>query len=248
MRSLLWDFDGVIIDSIDECLLTSYNAYLQYQGIYNEFIETLEDIPKYYREEFYRTRKYVRPAGEFFALYKAASDNIKIESYGIFRKLLEDNSEDIAEFQRLFYSTRDKLKNKYPQYWFELHRSYPQIKTNWQKLKEHFDFYIVSNKDFRSISEILDHFGLAINKNNIFGTDFSLNKKKIVEHIMSTKSTAANRVFLIDDNYQNLLDFCDTGIKLFFASWGYGEMPENSNENITPVDLDNFNACLLRVL
>src|SRR3989304_782079 len=94
---LLWDFDGVIVDSIDECLLTSYNAYLQYQRISNGFIEKLEDIPKYNREEFYRTRKYVRPAGEFFVLYRAISDNIKIESYVIFRKLLEDNSKDIAE-------------------------------------------------------------------------------------------------------------------------------------------------------
>jgi len=99
---LLWDFDGVIIDSIDECLLTSYNAYLQYQGISNGFIETLEDIPKYYREEFYRARKYVRPAGEFFVLYKAVSDNIKIDSYGIFRKLLENNSGVITDFQKLF--------------------------------------------------------------------------------------------------------------------------------------------------
>jgi phosphoglycolate phosphatase-like HAD superfamily hydrolase len=248
MRSLLWDFDGVIIDSIDECLLTSYNAYLQYQGIYNEFIETLEDIPKYYREEFYRTRKYVRPAGEYFILHKAISSNIKIDSYLRFKELLISNAGAVADFQELFFLTRNEFKSKYPRYWFELHHSYPGIKTKWQELKRYFDFYIVSNKDLKSISEILDFFDLPINRDNIFGAEFSTDKKVIIRHILSTNNISAEKLFFIDDNYQHLLDLNGMGIKLFFACWGYGEIQDNTNEDIILLDLDTFNIKVIEEL
>lgn len=243
---LLWDFDGVIIDSIDECLLTSYNAFLKYQNLSGEFIWVLNDILISYRKEFYRTRKYVRLAGEYYILHKAITNNISIDSYSTFKKLLRDNAEAVADFQNLFFSIRNKFRSNFPQYWLELHRPYPEIISQWYNLKKYFDFYIVSNKDSKSISLILGNIGLSIRKNNMLGADFSSSKRKIIEHILSTTNITANRVFFIDDNYQHLLDLSDMGIKLFFACWGYGEIPDKPNGNIISLNLDNFNFEILK--
>lgn len=245
---LLWDFDGVIIDSIDECLLTSYNAFLRYQKLSKKLIKALNDIPELYRKEFYRIRKYVRPAGEYFILHKAISSNIKINSYLRFKELLIDNAGAVTDFQELFFLTRNEFKNRYPQYWFELHHSYSGIRTKWRELKKYFDFYIVSNKDIKSISEILDFFNLPINRDNIFSAEFNTDKKAIIRHILSNANISAEKVFFIDDNYQHLLDLSGTRIKLFFACWGYGEILDNTNENIILLDLDTFDLRIIKEL
>lgn len=243
---LLWDFDGVIIDSIDECLITSYNAYLQYQGLSNEFIYRLDDIPKDIRGEFYRNRKYVRPAAEYFILHKAVSDGIKIDSYSKFNELLQEHHNAVIDFHNFFYSVRDDFRDNQQQYWFGLHRVYAGIKTKWQELKKHFHFYIVSNKDLISISLILNYFDLPVQQEKIFSTDSTLTKKMVIEHILKDIHDASERLFFIDDNYQHLLDVRDTGIRLFYASWGYGEMPDKIERYIIPLELDTFDYYLIK--
>lgn len=243
---LLWDFDGVIIDSIDECLITSYNAYLQYQGLSNGFIYRLDDIPIDIRGEFYRNRKYVRPAGEYYIIYRAASLGVKIDNYLKFEELLKENADSVAKFHNNFYSVRDDFRNSFQQYWFGLHRAYAGIKTKWQELNKYFDFYIVSNKDFKAISLILNYFDLPIQQEKIFSADIALTKKMVIEHILKDTHNAAEKLFFIDDNYQHLLDISDTGIRLFYASWGYGEMPDKIERYIIPLELATFDYYLIK--
>lgn len=66
------DFDGVICDSIDECMLTSYNSFNDTNII------NICEIPTQYKKYFYEYRFYVRPAKEYFLLCKAYSDNIDL--------------------------------------------------------------------------------------------------------------------------------------------------------------------------
>jgi hypothetical protein len=44
-RLLLWDCDGVIVDSIDECLLTAYKAFLRFQDKDDALVQQLHQIP-----------------------------------------------------------------------------------------------------------------------------------------------------------------------------------------------------------
>ena len=243
---LLWDFDGVIIDSIDECLITSYNAYLQYHALSDGFIYRLDDIPIDIRKEFYRNRKYVRPAGEYYLICKAASSGVKIDNYLKFEELLKENADNASKFHNYFFSAMNDFRNGFQQYWFELHRVYAGIKTKWQELNKYFDFYIVSNKDFKSISLILNYFGLPIQQEKIFSTDIKLTKKMVIEHILKDTHNAAERLFFIDDNYQHLLDVRDTGIRLFYAAWGYGEMPDETERYIIPLELETFDQYLIK--
>ena len=62
---LALDFDGVICNSIDECLITSYNAF------YKMEINNISDIPDDIKSFFYTYRYYVRPAREYYLIHKA---------------------------------------------------------------------------------------------------------------------------------------------------------------------------------
>ena len=50
------DFDGVICDSIDECMLTTYNSFNDTNKI------NISDVPSHFRKYFYEYRYHVRPA------------------------------------------------------------------------------------------------------------------------------------------------------------------------------------------
>lgn len=243
---LLWDFDGVIIDSVDECLITSYNAYLQYIGAWNHLICKLDDIPMHHREDFYKTRKYVRPAGEYYILHKAIFDGLKIDTYVEFKALLEANYDAVFNFQDIFFSVRDAFRNSFQQSWFKLHRPYPGMCEKWQELGKYFDFYIVSNKDIKSISLILNHFNLPIQQEKIFSADMCLTKKRIIKNILKVTQNDVERMFFVDDNYQHLLDVRNVGIKLFYATWGYGEIQHGAGGNIIHLELNTFDTHLIK--
>ncbi len=59
---LLWDFDGVVVDSLNECLLTSYNAFVSYKDKGEGLALDIKDVPKIYSEGFFSMRKHVRRA------------------------------------------------------------------------------------------------------------------------------------------------------------------------------------------
>ncbi len=244
-KAIFWDFDGVIVDSIDECLITSYNTFLKVKKRYSRFIYKLGDIPTEFKDEFYNKRKYVRPAGEYFVIFNALLEDKKIDSYSDFSRLLKKYAGQVRSFQRKFYAMRRYFMKEYPRAWLALHKTYPGFKQKWGRLSKRFVFYIVSNKDKHSILAILRHLGLPLNRNKIFGVEFSLKKPSIISHILEKTGLATGDVFFIDDNYHHLLDLSDKTLNLFFAAWGYGEMPAKMKKDIYPLELKNFDEYLL---
>jgi len=244
-RALLWDFDGVICDSLDECLLTSYNAFLQYKKGKRGFIRNLADIPEGIRDYYYRTRRYVRRPGEYLILYKALEAGERLDDYFDFRKVLSVNIGDIQAYEQVFFSARTRLRKEDPSYWLDLHHGYPWVHGKWEKLKEAFDFFIVSNKDKVSISLILKHMGLSIFEENIFGKEFSIEKATIVEHIVSKGRFHPEEIYFIDDHYSHLMDLAELGVRLFFATWGYGKVEASSANGVALLQKNTFDRQLL---
>ena len=62
------DFDGVLCDSVDECMLVSYNSFNDTNII------KISDISLNFRTYFYENRYHVRPAKEYFLLCKAYNE------------------------------------------------------------------------------------------------------------------------------------------------------------------------------
>lgn len=243
---LLWDFDGVIVDSIEECLLVSYNAFLKYEMISNDFFEDVKSIPVSVREEFRKTRKYVRRAGGYYILHQAMALGQKIQDRAGFEELFEDNIQAVKDYEDFFFSARVQLRAQRPQYWLDLHHPYAWVKDKWEGLKQFFDFYVVSNKDVFSISLLLRNAGLALEEDHLFGQEFSSDKRMIIKHILDQTKVEKGRILFVDDNYYHLLDVRDLGVQLFFATWGYGELPLKLDNEITFLNVGNFDEQLLK--
>src|SRR3989338_7578367 len=67
---VVFDFDGVICDSTEECLITGYNAWLEYQKK-DGFVTKAAQIPPGLVKYFRRLRGMVRTAGQYFAIFKS---------------------------------------------------------------------------------------------------------------------------------------------------------------------------------
>ena len=243
-KILLWDFDGVIANSLDECLITSYNAFVIQENLQLKPVRSVREVPVVYRDHFFRYRKYVRPAGEYYLLHKSLTLGQSISDYQSFKKLRSVFADKIQPFQQLFFAERNKFRAENENAWLLKHQVYPHVTKAWDSLNHYYDFMIVSNKDQRSISLLLNYFGLKIDNNHIFGADFSSNKHEIIVHILAENRFDPNDVTFIDDQYNHLTDLRDLGINLCYVCWGYGDAPNKFDPLIIQLTVENMQSKL----
>ncbi|MDP2685113.1 MAG: HAD hydrolase-like protein [bacterium] len=244
-KFLFWDFDGVLFNSIDECLISSYNAYQLYKYNNNSLVSSLNKIPENYQAFYYKHRKYVRPAGEYFIIHYAYENHIRLDDYDTFSKIIQDSGSIISEFQKLVFEKRNELKTVDIKKWLALHHPYQNVVNVWKSLSKYYVHYIVSNKDKNSIISLMDDFHMDINPDKVFGGDFSSNKLEIINYILETYKVRAEEAYFIDDNYYHLNDVAETGIHLIFADWGYGDPPVHFSSQIMKLSLSDLPQALI---
>jgi phosphoglycolate phosphatase-like HAD superfamily hydrolase len=243
-KYLFWDFDGVLFNSIDECLISSYNAYQSYKHNSNALVSSLDDIPEGLRSFYYHHRKFVRPAGEYFIIHHAYDNQLTLENYDVFAQLIKDCGAIIPEFQRLVFKKRGDLKEADLNTWLALHQPYHNIVNVWTSLDEKYINYVVSNKDKGSILSLLGDFQMNIDPEKVYGGDFSSNKLEIINYLLKSFDINADEVIFIDDNYHHLYDVMKTGIQLMFADWGYGDPPDQIDMSIKKLSLSSLPQAL----
>ena len=210
------DFDGVICDSIDECMLVSYNSFND-----TNFIN-INDIPSHFRSYFYKYRYHVRPPKEYFLLCKAFIDNIdlSISKFEEFRKLYEY---EMINFEIIFFQKRSELKKNIV-LWLSYHKIY-----------EHFDqfisnitngIYILTNKDYDSVKILAENFGFINKVEDILSREISSNKAILFEYFFKKHKLLLNskRIVFVDDNEFHLASVRKFSIEPYFASWGYAKV------------------------
>ncbi len=216
---IFWDVDGVIIDSLKECLFTSYNAFCQFTG--SSEILKLEDIPDMYQQNFFNLRKYVRPAGEYLLLHQSLFEGRDIDSEQSFFEYANEQTEAIAEFQLKFFQFRNSFRADDPTPWLNLHRVYPHILKTWETLYPDYKFIIVSNKDTDSIKLLFDHFQLSVDPALIYGGDVNNDKRVLISQCLTKFQISPEDALFIDDHPGHLFHVAPLGIKLGYADWGY---------------------------
>ena len=133
MRKLIaLDFDGVICNSINECMLVSYNAYFnrpQDKGIdYSEISSQLQN-------RFKKYRYLVGPAQDFYFLWKSLfSENTSSkEIVKTYYQLKIDEAGMESSFVERFYYFRTKLKENHFRQWIILNPIYKQVSFQTKK-------------------------------------------------------------------------------------------------------------------
>jgi len=220
----VFDVDGIIVDSTDECLIIAWNAYQEYIGESN-FIKHISEASLDYDRKFRKTRNYIRAMGEYLIVFEAEYD--QIDSQSQFEAILTElKKESIKNYGKVFLKSRNLFKEKNYKFWISLHHYYDGIKSILSKCDTNGKLYIVTGKDRESSIDLLSQIDIEINLDRIFHMNTSVNKLDSLKKIANIEGVAYKKIHFIDDNVTHLRGPQKEGFSVALGNWGYA-LPEH---------------------
>jgi phosphoglycolate phosphatase-like HAD superfamily hydrolase len=209
-----FDFDGVLCDSMDESLITSYSAYFGTEA------KGVAQIDPVLRDFFYQHRYLVRPAEEYYALYQAFENGETVVGKDRFLELKAALSEGMKKHAERFYAYRKKLREQMDS-WLGLHKFYPECADFLEKRND--KFFIVSNKDRDSIVLLARRHGYLDRIIDIYSREIAIDKKILLENLIEDRGLdpQTHRIIFVDDHEGTLNELKELPLDLYQAAWGY---------------------------
>ncbi len=222
MKNILClDFDGVIVDSIDECLLTAYNSYWIFENQKEMVVQNIEEINTKFKNTFFENRYLVRPAKEYWVLINMIVNEVININYDKFIKEIWNNEKILNSFEKIFFSIRNEMINRRTQEWLSLHRIYPEFSESWKYISNAYDVYIVTNKNSEAVYALLNYFKIEIQKNKIYTTEKFISKNNAVVVISSINNVSLRDILFVDDSPSTVEELMAEGVNSYLAIWGY---------------------------
>lgn len=220
---IVFDFDGVLVNSLDEVALTVYNAAS------GSLYTSLAEVPDSVIEMFKRNRYHVQQIGDAIALMKWCIayhrfDSQRLISREEYRTIAIGDTALLNSGTDLVYQTRKRFVDKEPYRWLALHRVYQPLWDELLRYKIH-PPVILTNKNHDATSRLCRHFGLDITAEDIYGGDDGATKAENVRRIQTR--FGIEHFSFIDDSVKNLRDLdleFNKGkkkLRLLLATWGY---------------------------
>ncbi len=220
---LIFDFDGVLINSVDEVVLTTYNAAT------GSLCTSLAQVPVDLLQMFKNNRFHVQPIGDAIALMNwclinRQKDSQKILTQKEYQTIVQNSDMALSDRTNLIYDTRKRFIDKDIERWFALHQTYQPL---WNELigRKNYPFVILTNKNHDATLRLCRHFGLQINADDIYSGDHGVTK---IENMLRIQERFGQLQFsFIDDSVKNLkeLDLYfnakNKTLTLLLATWGY---------------------------
>jgi phosphoglycolate phosphatase-like HAD superfamily hydrolase len=215
---LALDFDGVIVDSIKECLMNGYNAYARFAG--GTPVERYEDLDSGWLAQARRLRNFIRNGEDYVFIAKALALDEKIESQADFDAFLERNRALRSTFVNLMLQQRLDFSAQTPQLWATLNPLYSGMMNflNYYPAKQ--NLFIITTKKLIFVEKILTAHQLNLTRANVMDTS-GAGKRQLIERILQERGTSPLNFYFVDDQIDTLIKIQPAGVQLFLAAWGY---------------------------
>ena len=221
-QMLIFDFDGVMVDSLDEVIVTAHNSASP------DLVKSLEDLPRGFEKVFRANRYHVQPAADFPVLSnwclnvcEQAPETVLTRSE--YRKLLARDTESPTSRRDRFFGIRKVFVDQDLERWLNLNRPYNPL---WESLIEFggANIVIMTNKNRDPVIALCHHFGLRIESRNVYSAEVGASKTDNLNAIHERFGKDA--YYFIDDSVPNLSDLDTyfegrTEFTWLFATWGY---------------------------
>ena len=218
-KIFVFDFDGVVCDSTDECMVTSWNAWEKWESR-DGFRRLLEEFSNEEQARFRKVRPRVRGAGEYYILRRAFSEGISINDQDEYKKLEQKWSEYLEPFKIVFFEMRDRLRQENLSQWIDLHPIYDDVVEVMKKLHHQKRLFIATLKDAESVRLILGKYGLVLPKDNLMDQSQITSKLEALDHFREQLGCDKLDLIFIDDNVTHLFDPKLAGYPIYLTTWG----------------------------
>jgi len=217
---LALDFDGVLVDSIAECLIVGYNAYRNAIGR-PQGISDLGQLPVAVQQESRRLRNFIRHGEDYVYIFQIIAEKYPTIDQADFDRFIEKNIHYQREFRSHFYRERSRFLHEEPTRWLSLNPFYEGMSDFMKKFQPAKRLYIITTKKLEYVKVVLTHAGINLPEENLFATDSGRGKPEIIADLLDKTKLPPNNFFFIDDQVDTLLKLQKLNIRLFLASWGY---------------------------
>jgi FMN phosphatase YigB (HAD superfamily) len=220
---LIFDFDGVLMNSVDEVVLTAYNAATA------SLFTSVAKIPSASFEVFKNNRFHVQQIGDAIPLMNWCLENRKFDLKRIltleeYRAIVAGADTELIDRTHLIYETRQRFIDTDTTRWLALHHPYRPLWDELLKSRSH-PSVILTNKNHDAILRLCRHFGLDIKAGDIYSGDGGVTKIENMLRIWDRFNRA--QFTFIDDSIKNLKELDDyfnqekRQLSLLLAAWGY---------------------------
>ncbi|HDQ46311.1 MAG TPA: HAD family hydrolase [bacterium] len=225
---LALDFDGVVADSIAECLVVGRNAFVRYSGS-GRPVRSLAEFPPGQAAEARRLRDFIRSGEDYVFIFLALSGDAEIRTQDGFDAFKASRSDLKEKFFRLFYEVRTQLSAGNPEAWAALNPLFPGMKDYLASYAPKDRLFIVTTKKTGFVQRILDYNRIAFDPGNLFHADEEHPKRTILETLAKARDADPSCFFLIDDQVDTLLRARPAGVRCLLADWGYNNPAQKAH-------------------
>lgn len=256
MKILALDFDGVIVNSINDALVTSFNTYVKFYKYTELFggkrieLNNFKEMPNKFPDEakkFKELKVYAGCADEFVGIFMAIDENVKIKNQKEFDEFKESIPEEKKkEFSKAFYEERYALQKDMSS-WNKLTLPFEKIIDGVKKLIKKNKICFITNKDKRTIIMLFKRFGIKLGPDVIWDKDAGIDKAEKLIKLADKFKTKPKDILFVEDILAHLLKVKPLGITCFLATWGVNnkkQRKEAQEKGIILLSQDNFYGML----
>lgn len=238
---LVFDFDGVICNSIHDSFLTALNSYIQISpdhGLPLDRSLNPDNVLLFEQNhgDFFKQFSQLMPLGNFAEDYfvvirileEKKSEEMKNQSH--FDKFKRSISrEKLATYQTIFYETRQRMQEEDPDSWASLLPPFPGITESIRSLSRRFVCCIATSKDHQSVDILIRKYGInnCFQPENILDKDFAESKRDHLLRFHQEHDVSYKNIMFIDDKVSHLMKVKDLGIQAYLALWGFNTEREH---------------------
>ncbi len=213
---LVFDFDGVLCDSLEECMLVAWYAHVGAPA--SRFVSPgLAGIPPAVVGRFERCRPFMR---HLLHLLVPIVEPEPLRTREAFMARYDAiASAETEAFGRAAERYRSALRRRHPQSWCERHAMERRLGGLVRGA------YVATARDSASVGHLLRAHDMTVHDDHVFGS--LRTKLPALDAIATRELCAPADVVLIDDSIDNCIAARDAGFSARWASWGY-HAPEDA--------------------
>lgn len=239
---LALDFDGVIADSISECLVIGHNAYVMFTRT-GERICRLEELTETHLAESRRLRNFIRSGEDYVYINLAIDRKARIQNQQEYDSFVNQHLKLKNTFYDLFYKEREFFSSTKEDLWIELNPLYRGMKQFLLQFPSKERLFIITTKKIKYVFKILSGNSIYLKKENCFSASGKDTKLKIIQNLLDANNISSDDFHYIDDQVDTLIEVKESGVHCLLAEWGYTtpqQISRAEKENIAAIKLSDF--------
>ena len=219
-KLFITDFDGVLCDSVIECLLVSYNAYQRLTSPTFQRLLDLDVIALAKRENFRQLRAYLRGAEDFVPMIIATKEELSISSQKEFDTFLEEHKAQLPEYLEAFYAERDYLIHNEKELWLSLNQLFDGFTEEFQQRSSFENIYLLTTKRQEDVLELFDYLHIHFPADHIIYQKANGKPQRLLDMLQSHNAVIEGSAYF-EDQVDFLVESQKHHIGSYLAGWGY---------------------------